>query len=179
MDDDAKNPLGFLPKITTRGDIGAAGLGLAIGFFVDSALHPFGIQPGAASLYSAAAAVGIKNSIQAWRESRIKPVQFVVAVRNQKEALEHAANRILARLATVVQTMAGEARLEGNKRSAQNMIVDVREHLDWWSADLIEDHEFRSLLKQWMTWTSNLENVPIIPKAEGGSGAGRPGLQGD
>jgi len=58
-----------LPKLTNDGDIGAALLGVAIGFFGDSILVAhfplLGILPGAASVYSGAAVLGAKRSIQA------------------------------------------------------------------------------------------------------------------
>jgi len=80
----------LLPKITTKGDIGAAGVRLAIGYFVDAALHPFGIPPGTASLYSAAAAVGLKNILQAWRDSRRGAQESDVS---QKKAEDQAASQ--------------------------------------------------------------------------------------
>jgi hypothetical protein len=69
-EDREANPLGMLPKLATRGDIAAAGLGLALGYFGDLWLHPFGIQPGAASVYCAAGAVGLKNAVHSWLAAR-------------------------------------------------------------------------------------------------------------
>jgi len=61
------DPLSTL-KITTRGDIAAAGLGLAAGFFLDSWHSMLGILPGTFAVYGAAAAVGVKNALQSWAD---------------------------------------------------------------------------------------------------------------
>jgi Skp family chaperone for outer membrane proteins len=166
MPDEAdKTPFGFLPKITTRGDIGAAGLGLAIGFFLDSAIHPFGIQPGTASLYSAAAAVGVKNSIQAWRESRVQQV-VAVAIPNQKEKLERAAEQVSKQLETIKKALKDETTLETTKDSAEQALRELRINMEWWSAELITDTEFQNTLKQSMRRSVELlERLKLLGNA--------------
>jgi hypothetical protein len=65
------SPLSNL-KITTKGDIAAAGLGLTFGFLLDSWHMIFGIPPGTFAVYGAAAGVGLKNTVHAWLESSRK-----------------------------------------------------------------------------------------------------------
>jgi hypothetical protein len=95
MPDEEKSPFGILPKITTRGDIGAAGLGLAIGYFADAALHPFGIPPAQASLYCAAAAVGVKNVIQSMHEFRKNDKAKPTAGIDKRQRLEAGAEELI------------------------------------------------------------------------------------
>jgi hypothetical protein len=60
----APSAIPALPKLTSRGDVAAAGLGLAAGFVLDSWHSMFGIPPGTFTIYGAAAAVGVKNTVQ-------------------------------------------------------------------------------------------------------------------
>lgn len=69
MEDQPMN-LGQFPKLTTKGDIAAAGLGFALGFAVDIFLFPAGVPPGTTASVFMAGAVGLKNSAQAALESR-------------------------------------------------------------------------------------------------------------
>jgi hypothetical protein len=63
-----------LPKISTPGDIGAASIGLALGYFLDVLLAPhfphLAVTPGSASVYTSAAVLGFKNLVQSLRSWR-------------------------------------------------------------------------------------------------------------
>jgi hypothetical protein len=114
----------FLPKgaATTRGDVGAAGLGYAIGFAVDVFLFPLGVPPGTTAGVFAVGAVGLKNAVQAGLEQRSS------AKRDTPEALAERHEALL----TLLQE-AGEENLIGELERANRL----------WKKGIDSDDEFR------------------------------------
>ena len=89
---DQEFPSKILPQLATRGDIAAAGIGLALGYFGDVLLLHLlgiapdaGIRPGAASVYCSSAVLGLKNAIQVYLESE-KAKRAAVSARNLRDA---------------------------------------------------------------------------------------------
>jgi hypothetical protein len=147
MADEEKTPFGILPKITTKGDIGVAGLGLALGYIIDAAFHPFGIPPLTASLYSAAAAVGIKNSIEScleWRDMK-KEKAKASSPEHRDLRLERAANALFTSLADAKNAVeeARDAGFRINVEDAERIVDRFRLQYEYWQLGLIVDEELR------------------------------------
>jgi hypothetical protein len=142
-------PFGVLQKITTRGDVGAAGLGLAIGYFTDAILHPTGVPPGTASLYSAAAAVGIKNMVQAWRESRRhnEPTHQETTTELQRHKLRQTAERLL----NLFQI-----------NGSQEQFDDLKLEVDLWDSRVIGDEGLRATMKTTFNSFQKKKSLSIV-----------------
>ncbi|HEU0368754.1 MAG TPA: hypothetical protein VFR42_06075 [Candidatus Acidoferrum sp.] len=114
------------PKPTTPGDLGAASLGLAFGYFGDVLLtHYFphlGIPPGEASIYTSATVLGAKNIVQS-------------IVKRRKDKLEAERSSPLSRAKKLDEAMAQEVakkltdKAQRPESRAKEMVGEYRDSL--------------------------------------------------
>jgi hypothetical protein len=147
MADQENSPFGVLPKITTRGDIAAAALGLAVGFFVDSMFKPFGIKPETASIYAAAAVLGIKNALQAALEWH-RTAEPLETTDNINHGLEKTAERIIEVFRQLGRNAdPDDAGVQADIEVATRIIEIVETNTDLWRLGVIDEEEFRKVLR--------------------------------
>lgn len=158
---DDKSLFDILPKIATKSDIGAAGIGLAIGYLLDSAFHPFGMPPREASMYAGAGAIGIKNAIQAWWESRSRKAETASSTEaDEKTRLSnvYANFRSDIALAKALAKISRDAGIKAIVEIAEQSLKRLQVESDLWELGLSSDRQFLSALK-WFVETSNIVAV--------------------
>jgi hypothetical protein len=80
----------ILARLTSKGDLGAAGLGFVIGYLADLKLAPVGLPPGTAAALGATAAVSLKNGAQGLWDQIGSARQSRRAQSGQRHELENA-----------------------------------------------------------------------------------------
>ena len=135
-------PKGF-PPLTESGDIGAAGIGLAVGYFGDvfllSHFPHLGVSPSAASIYFSSAVVGIKRTVQAWRA---KSVAKEIADEKQKAAkasMRQRADFILATLDACIAAYPESPKATG----MSNLRVALKRDLEFYIKGIITPEQFQ------------------------------------
>lgn len=118
----------LLSKLSSRGDIGAAALGFALGFAVDVFWFPEGMPSATAASVFAVGAVGVKNSMQAFLEAQ-KPA------REKKQRSE--------KLKRIAESLRDFAR-EGGHSELDSEISVSRE---LWDKGILDDSDFSEALE--------------------------------
>lgn len=153
-----KTPL--LPKassLKTRGDIGTAGIGLALGYFGDLALTHFfphlGVPAGAASVYFSSAAVGVKQVIQSYLE-RKRTIQAAAAAEEKtREFSEKRAKLILDTLHECT-SLSPSAEVKQKLKSAE---ADFKSDQKFHEAGILTDEQ----------WNKSIEHAVAVMKEYG------------
>lgn len=117
------NPLDILNKLTNKGDIAAASLGCVGGFVLDIALHLQGLaSPNQASIYGAAAGIGIKNAIHSMLPS---------SRNKEKVAPGNSMENTYRRLREIFI----------ERKASHRSISQLDQHFELWSLGLMTDQE--------------------------------------
>lgn len=135
---DFESSLG-LPKLSSPGDVGAASLGLALGYFGDlllaSHFQHLSITPGSASVYTSAAVLGVKNIVQSFLKWRA-----------DKSRVER--NDPILRATKVAEAMLQEIAQEGgiNKEDLGNSRKSLLEAINLYKDDLLSEDALKNEL---------------------------------
>jgi hypothetical protein len=121
-------PKDILPKLSSRGDVGAAALGFATGFAVDVFLFPGGVPPGTTASVFAVGAAGLKNSVQAFIQTR----KSRKSSEARKEHLRAAAEA-LERFVT--------------EQSYPEWVIEIKSSRALWDKEVLEDSDFEDILE--------------------------------
>lgn len=118
----------LLSKLSSRGDVGAAALGFAVGFAIDVFRFPSGIPSATTASVFAVGSVGFKNSIQAFLEER-RPG------REKKRRKER-----LRRIADSLRVFAQEG-------GYSEWDTEIALSRDLWDKDVLGDSDFNEVLE--------------------------------
>jgi hypothetical protein len=121
-------------KPSTRGDIAAAGIGYALGFFVDNFYFPGGLTGGVVAAVSATGAVGLKNLFHAFWANRKMPA---IDYSDDPNQIKEQAEKLLLYITTIVD------RSENPKEHPLRPGLEQYERmLLYWRNGVIGDQEF-------------------------------------
>jgi hypothetical protein len=143
---------GLLKRITSKGDVAAAGLGTVLGYLLDLKLAITGLPPGTASVLGATAALSVKNGVEAFSD-RIKSRS------EQNRAAELRRNELERAAEAVKQLVIDERWMRRIEESKRQFELD---HI-LWTRRLITDEEFQASIKQ---FTSHYRNLPVHAREE-------------
>ncbi len=122
----------LLSKLTSKGDIGAAGLGFGVGMILDVVLHLTGTVPlGMGGAAGAALALGAKNSIQAVSGS-LSGKQTDKQLHIERDDVELAYRNLIDLL---------------TERQQQHKISLLNRYYDLWRIKLFTDDEFKERMR--------------------------------
>jgi hypothetical protein len=136
-------PKGF-PPLAEDGDIGVAGISLAVGYFGETFLLShfphLGVTPGAASIYFSSAMVGIKRTIQALRSKSVAKKLADEKLIAEKAAMEGRGNLILKTLEGCISYYSG-----GGSRSGgmANDAISLRRDFGFYMQGIITPEQFQ------------------------------------
>lgn len=121
-------------KPSTRGDIAAAGIGYAVGFFIDNFYFPGGLTGGVVAAVSATGAVGVKNLLHAlWANRRMTGIDYP----DDPDQIRDQAEKLLQYITKIVDRSENpkEHPLKGGLEQYERMLL-------YWRNGVIGDREF-------------------------------------
>lgn len=130
----------LLKRISTRAEVGVAGLGFVAGYLIDLKMALFGLAPGTAGALGAVAGIGLKNTAQSISDFAKTRQARSDATRKSRREMEHAVNEV-AILASGLGTSA---------RHLSRLAAEVRQDYDLWQRGLVEEIAVRQTINEFV-----------------------------
>jgi hypothetical protein len=149
----------LLPQLTSRGDIGTALVGYAVGFAVDVFGFTGGLDPGTTAGVFAAGAVGAKNGLHA-------AIDHVRAVYTSRGPTSRGLGVKVENLASLLQEEAdNEENPATDRRIYRSQLASLSKQRELWTKGLLDDelmfHEIIYIVERYRGTHSSRSNFDI------------------